>query len=865
MTDPRPDGDLPATEADEVHQANPGFARAQLQRALTAAATDPDPKVRARAATKVDRGTAVLDGMRLGALTIGSRRPTPDLPTWVTLEIAHGGFATGRALAALPLDDTEQALLRLHAPQSSASGRAALNSYWLSDAGLSELQAAVEQGRYRIRLPEDAALPTVGLLLARGRREQALDLLAELSPYLGTLRLTPQITGEPVRCGQTVYVRPVGEVADQLAALKPPAQLIAMHQALRVWGPLYDELVSLWAATVDGDLPTLVEKPGVDREQGGSALAVRGGWPCGVVPEGWAARREQWLRQFTDACTGLSLDPATVTVHGLTTAPAAGRGTRGPTDTAEPAPVRSRYLSRDSNFSWMAQALQAADAGGFEALTGRQVGQVRRALAGSITRHGAPGSEQRAGGRAAQQQVAARPLLADVGRVLATRLARFDRSGGLPSLDAVSAPVTSDELASVAEEQPVPEALLGKLERAVEAPVAELVERGIITSGEVLAKVLPQVTAQYVAAGFADQAVTELFARTYTAFRRRRSLLLLNLEQQVRLQELPWIQALDSLRPAPSAPVARSRFGPGRGRQPANLGAATAEQAGARQALREVVLLDLRAFPGTLLPNPLVRELGALATRAGLQLPLVEEVAADIFMGTFTPKWRNAARVASTMLQGSLYARYYDLPDAGAWLKDGERAPKVLRWGRQTADDFTALCQRRAVGAGYAGATGWSASTANNGTVLEQSQVLTTHNLAVLVDELALTGTLSGEGAALAATVLSELVRTWSRLPSDWHPRLITVKNSAYALRQALFLLSLAPQREQGAVLDAFAEQVQAANTTGQALRPVAAGLLHVADGGRFDEHGRGGQGQRLYGWSVGTPWLLDGLSAPET
>jgi hypothetical protein len=53
-------------------------------------------------------------------------------------------------------------------------------------------------------------------------------------------------------------------------------------------------------------------------------------------------------------------------------------------------------------------------------------------------------------------------------------------------------------------------------------------------------------------------------------------------------------------------------------------------------------MLALTAFPHALLPNPLVAEIRTLAKQAELELPLVEEVAADIFMGTFTTKWRDA-------------------------------------------------------------------------------------------------------------------------------------------------------------------------------------------------------------------------------
>lgn len=130
-----------------------------------------------------------------------------------------------------------------------------------------------------------------------------------------------------------------------------------------------------------------------------------------------------------------------------------------------------------------------------------------------------------------------------------------------------------------------------------------------------------------------------LHEQTYTAFRRRRGLLLLNLEHQVRFTELPWVQALE----------------PYRSPQPDNA-------ASAQRALRQITMLALTAFPHALLPNPLVTEIRALAKQAELELPLVEEVAADIFMGTFTTKWRDAAAVASRLLTGTLYANYYALP-----------------------------------------------------------------------------------------------------------------------------------------------------------------------------------------------------------
>jgi hypothetical protein len=87
----------------------------------------------------------------------------------------------------------------------------------------------------------------------------------------------------------------------------------------------------------------------------------------------------------------------------------------------------------------------------------------------------------------------------------------------------------------------------------------------------------------------------------------------------------------------------------------------------------------------------------ALADQAGLSLPLVEEVAADIFTGTFTDKWRLAAAAVSISLDGTLYARYYDLPSPPTWARSRSGpAPKLTRrWGKQVAEDFAALCAAR--------------------------------------------------------------------------------------------------------------------------------------------------------------------------
>lgn len=750
----------------EEFSASPSYPMARLQRAVQKAA-EGDPG----AADKVAHWLAVLDGMASGRLTTGSRTPVADTPAWVTLEVAHGGFATGRYLAEQPPADDELANLPPDAP--GETGQERLNLWYLGDHGQAELLAALRTERYRIEVPEQAALMVVAWLLDQEQHAAALDLVAELRPLMHRLRFVPRLEQSHTPSGAVVRLQPVAESAESLRHKGIPEQVRRMRRALLEWNPLYDELVALWSDTVEGELPRLVDG------------RVEGGWPCKVWPADWAERRRAWF-------------------------------------------ARSRELVErpgpKSNFARLEQALRQcpADSSG---LTGRDVGWVRRALANTIGSRGAIDSEQRTALRAGQLATAERPTHQAIARVLVDRLEAYPADGGLPSLDPIAAAVDPAEEHLAPAGTPIPPYLVAKAGRSLEAPVAELVERKVITSSEVLAKVLPQTTSQLLAARISDPALAALYAQTYAAFRRRRSLLLLNLEHQVRYDELPWARAI----------------APYRSDRDEAVGAA-------RQALRQTVLLALTAFPQTILPNPLVRELGALAGQAGLKLPLVEEVAADIFMGTFTDKWRDAAAVASRVLDGTLYASYYDLPHASRWT-----APETgRRWGKKVADGFAAQCVARAAEA----KNGDGGYVAGNGTVLEQSQILTTHNLAVLVDALDLRAEIRALGPDVADATLAWLVRRQAQPGPGRYAALQMVKNTAYAFRQAVFFLSFCPGEQQRAAVERLRAQ---AAELGDRFAPVVDGLAYVVEGGRFDASGRvpGRPARRFLGWSVGPHWCL--------
>src|SRR6266571_6345127 len=91
--------------------ASPWFAVGQLQRAIDSLAAAQDAAGLAGAESKIAKWRSVLAGMAAGSLSVGSRTPVSGTPAWVTLEVAHGGFATGRLLAEQPLDADEREVL----------------------------------------------------------------------------------------------------------------------------------------------------------------------------------------------------------------------------------------------------------------------------------------------------------------------------------------------------------------------------------------------------------------------------------------------------------------------------------------------------------------------------------------------------------------------------------------------------------------------------------------------------------------------------------------------------------------------------------------------------------------------------------
>ena len=275
------------------------------------------------------------------------------------------------------------------------------------------------------------------------------------------------------------------------------------------------------------------------------------------------------------------------------------------------------------------------------------------------------------------------------------------------------------------------------------------------------------------------------------------------------------------------------------------------------ETLKEVSLLAMTKYPHVIVPNKLIQEFEALARSAGLKMPFVNEVAADIFMGEFSPKYLESAQMAAELLENSLYSTYYSI-DYAMIRKIPKATPppkhKYFRSGYEVVpDQFSELCQTRA------GTDSNKWSPAANGMIIEQQQILTTQNLAQLCLRLDLLDVIRGSLPDLARRCFDWIILQQKPKFVDWHTELKLIKNSAYAWRQMVFFLSQMQQHEVAAFLDGPEQRLLHENSDfGHRFMPAMQGLRLANQGVRFEDAPQSfGELQRFLGWTTGRHWLM--------
>ena len=706
--------------------ASPAYVLAQLSRAFVNSQTLDSPSARAKSSDKLGDWMRVFEGMIKGELKIGSRQPSK-APAWATLKVLKGGFSTGELLAGGPLQKHEVELLNRLLnpgskpvpaidPQSSPNqnpDRSILNSFYLTERGFNELNEMILSGNYKINVPEEGALLVVAWLVKNGHPDLAQKITEEIAGYISSLRFYPApATESTVQDDDSVFIQTVSQTVNNFTQIRQHSDLAAHRESVTVWNPLTDRAYELVRETM------------IDS------------WPCQQFPDGWKERAKQFQKDYSELAKKHTLCKKHQRV-------------------GESFDVLRTGIYRSLNHK--------AD------MSGREIGRIRKIMLGIEAKRGTPDSDKCKNLRAAQTFTASQATSFELAKLMIKRLNKLPADGSLSSVEDLLEQVSQTESAEfkIPAQSNFPESFRRKIMRSVRAPISELVRCNLISSAEVLATVFPQISSKVRAANLNDPHLQEIYAQIYKAFRMRRSLLLHNLESQVKLEELPWIDAISKL----SGQV----------------------QSGsdAEDTFTDLCKLLFTLFPQQIIPNKLLQELRALAKAAKLEIPLTDELAADIFMGDFTEKFVTSAKIAAKFLRGTLYERYYGL--------DYELVSRIddlcsSRFGGPiTSNQFAAMCQQ------LAGAVAKSNSfnPAVNGSIIEQQQILTTHNLAAIFDAVDLKNKFGDSFKTLPQNCFKWVCnRLLQNNDNNRHARLVQIKNCAYAWRQMVFFLSLMTETE---------------------------------------------------------------------
>ena len=729
----------------------------QFAKALTTAKDHEDADVRERAEAKIRKWARVWEAMWAGTADYGSAAPFKDVPKWATMEVVTGGFATGKVLSGGPVTENEASLFEKYAKHGIVKSRKGLNRFFLTEEGLEELDRLMTSSRYAIEVPEEACLLIAAWLVKHGASEKARDLIDVAGPYFDKLRFFPTFTEGARKSAAAVHLQTVGETLTAMRKLKPNARVSTQKEAVNVWLPYHDRVVGLlWELFEDGVLiPSL--------------------------PEAWIDRAKGHLARYEKLRM----------THRLCSKPERKRG--------------HQYRLRVYLRKFASNASSVPD---------RDIADCLTILNCFQAKWGEPDSKLCMDRRRRQRNDVASPLFSDLNKVVVARLEQYEMSDGVDQLNPILADIddAESERFNVPSGAKVPIPIREKMARCENADIESLIAKGVITSGEMLANVIPQMTSQIRALGFEDPGLREIYAKTYRAFRKRRSLLLLNLQKQTQLEDLPWIAIIEDER--------KSTF---------------ADQGTAKTVLRDLAVLTLTSFPHMIIPNKLIQEMTALIHTAGLEVRLTEELAADIFMGEFSKKYLEVAKHAANFLDGTLYANYYHFSPK-TYRKPGGIG--FLKFKRSA--DLATICAARA------GARLGTWRPAVNGAILEQQLILTTHNLAVLFEALELGHLLKDQLLPMARHCFRWLCKRLQTKVPDRHMKMIAIKNAAYAWRQMVFYLSFVDPHGFRA-FQGYAESLLAEQNDDfqKYFRPFLDSLIAIHNGGKP------GSGPVFLGWSI--------------
>ena len=704
-----------------------------------------------------------------GTAQVGTRSGWADRPVWTTPRVLYGGFVSRELLANGPLLPHELELYRTLVDEEEEKARdpssqqrhvrRKLNEWSIgSKEGVAYWLNLLDGGNLRLDVPEESAALVVALLYRSGvNMDAAKTILKEIAPWFETLRFFPRPSRTPAK-PEATFLRSLGDVTcrELKITLRPRKPQLIEAWALTHERELYDLAADLTILLIRNGSrdPTFRTKMTQLHDMESRALAayykIHYGWRISyadvlskdVIPTFFRKTGYATLRMaLDDADNGSAM---TDTNMARVSKVLAKRDERR--SLQSPSPHLSRYGSAaewsranptvkcDAVRDTLLERIYALKSDPDMGLTGEQIEAVLRA----------PLSKEEAVKHGGKDDDAAVFFL-------------------------TGTPVTHPRLVKT-------------LMRCKQAPLHELVEDGIIGSSVVLAKCAEPLVACLRSNSLRRGSHPEAHlaaSMTARAFFRRRSVLLLNMDAQARLRDLPWFRALEDA-------FATGQEGTD----------TKEEEVGSILAVKELTRLHVSHFGGQRFPNELVTLVSNLLPAQ--VFPVIKEVASDIFQYAFTYKYVRQAQLAARTdgkgLGGTLYEKYYQL---------GDTFEEIRSWPFVSVDDgddgekekqcaaFYRICEKRSKDRKT-----MAGPVMSNAMCIEQAAVVTGDNLLLLLQlalsEIEREGALDTlkKGITCATKALArELRRLYAVTPSN--DDFVCTGPPAAALRNLLIYVSM--------------------------------------------------------------------------
>jgi hypothetical protein len=551
-----------------------------------------------------------------------------------------------------------------------------------TEEGLCALAHRLHSKTYRIDAPEEGCLMVYAWLCERGRVEQANELLATVEPFFDRLRFHPTPTGQPddfSRVSITGVDQLLAWVESHCTENRESAPLKPCEIG-KTRVLFWDQYIRLWLSTLD-EVATPPNGQFIREDQSTKRRFV--------ISQDSAWPCQSYPPSWNDQAEALL---------------------RFYTDHEATLSTTSIYITA---VEFVRRAMQDR-----RSLTGRDVGQIRWWLASTNAKRGLPGDgryDQRLASTLVSLDTDIRlPPSSQFYKELAMFIRRHVDSDSINSLSRSGV----DEVFAAMTTKFPNSKLLKKLRRRLSLAMAmtceELYNSDLVGSPEAMAAPLATFASEALASCVHDDSAQYLYKQLHRSFLGRRSLLLLNFASQVRITALPWVAALD-------LELDTSQL-------------KSQDLSEINAFVRRTVGLSIRRYGESPMRNPFVRVLGILFKATGTECVLLEELAADIFEGGFVRKFAQIHDQAKVLLAGSCYDRYYNICEISLHQEKHPRSSK-------TPDTFSPLCKARAER--NQSANRHKSYVACNGMVIEQAQILTTHNMATLFDTYSLASDLA--------------------------------------------------------------------------------------------------------------------------